>query len=272
MKSSQKEIDLEGYYDEKVSKWLLITSAFPLLLCLLAGCGTADSPNGTPDAEQSSSSALETETKEPETPVEYTIHFDMNKTPDDITDDETYTYEMTSWNADGSQSVTEQVSILTVPYSEDAYIESAVPAPEREGYYFSGWQTRPNVGRDDLINGVSPYLWMFGTQSRFGDAATVMYIKDMESLTEDGTATLYARWVEVIDTSTADDLQKIGEDLCGAYRLTEDITLTKDWIPVGCYFTNYEYYDTGWESFDGNNRSDARTGRLTTWLDQQGRI
>lgn len=246
---------------KKANKWLLNLSVLLLLLGLLAGCGTGNPADETSGTEQPSAPVSETDPAEFAAPAEYTIRFDQNTTPDDVTDDETYTYEVTGWNADGTQSVTEEISILTVPYSENAYLEAAVPAPEREGYYFAGWQTRPNVSQDDLVNGVSPYLWMFGTQSRFGDATTVMYIKDMESLTEDGTATLYARWVEVKDISTTEDLQKMREDLYGAYRLTADITLAEVWTPIGCYFSNYENYETGWWTyafrgfFDGNGHT-----------------
>lgn len=246
---------------KKANKWLLNLSVLLLLLGLLASCGTANPADETSGTEQPSVPASETKQIEPTAPAEYIIRFDQNTTPDNVTDDETYTYEVTEWNEDGTQSTKKETSILTVPYSTEAYLETAVPAPKREGYYFAGWQTRPNVSQEDLVNGVSPYLWMFGAQSRFGDTTMVMYIRDMESLTEGGIATLYARWVEVKDISTAEELQEIGEDLYGAYRLTADITLTEDWTPIGSYFSNYEYYDTGWWTyafrgfFDGNGHT-----------------
>lgn len=188
--------------------------------------------------------------------------FDRNTTPDDVTDDETYLYDIMGYNAAGEQIVDHQESsVLTVEYSENAYIAAAVPAPEREGYYFAGWQTRPNVTEKELVLGVSPYQWYFGTQSRFGDTSVVMPISEMESLKEDGTATLYARWVKMKDISTAEELQSIGDDLYGAYRLTADIDLKQVWMPIGCYFSNYEFYETEWwtyafrGTFDGNGHT-----------------
>lgn len=230
-----------------------------MVLCTLSGCGKT--PQTEPETTAPQTEAVQAQATEASTPAVYTIRFDKNTTPEDVTDDETYLYDVTDWNADGSQSVTQQQSVVEIPYSEDAYIDQAVPAPQREGYYFAGWQTRPNVGREDLINGVSPYLWMFGTQSRFGDTARVMYIRDLESLTPEGVGTLYARWVKMQDISTEEELQAMGDDLYGAYRLTQNITLTQLWTPIGCYFSNYEYYETGWWTYafrgllDGNGHT-----------------
>ena len=151
---------------------------------------------------------------------------------------------------------------MTVSVSDNAYIASAIPAPAREGYVFAGWQTRPVVTEEDLVLGVSPYLWLFGTRSSYGDESVVMLIKDMESLDETtGTATLYARWIEVKDISTEEELRAMANDLYGAYRLTADITLTEEWTPVGLYFSNYEFYAPEWwtyafrGSLDGNGHS-----------------
>lgn len=194
-------------------------------------------------------------------PAEYTIRFDLNTTSDDLTDDETFEYEVQGYDANWQPITEMKPSVLTVPYSENAYIASAIPAPEREGYIFAGWQTRPDVTEGDLVQGVSPYLWLFGTRSSFGDPSVVMPIRDMESLDENGVGTLYARWVEVKDISTEEELRAIANDLYGAYRLTADIELTGDWIPVGLYFSNYEYYAPEWwtyafrGSLDGNGHT-----------------
>ena len=179
----------------------------------------------------------------------YTIRFDLNTTPDDITDDETFEYEVSGYDEFWQPIVTKEQSIVTVAKTDSAYIASAIPAPEREGYVFAGWQTRPNVTEADLVNGVSPYLWLFGTQSIYGDPSTVMAIKDMESLDENGVGTLYARWVQVKDISTEEELRAISGDLYGAYRLTADIQLTEDWTPVGLYFSNYEFYAPEWWTY-----------------------
>lgn len=198
--------------------------------------------------------------QEKTTPETYTIIFDRNTTAIPW-DDETYEYTVTSYDANWQPVATEtKTSVITVEYSENAYIAEAIPEPTREGYYFAGWQTRPVVTKADLINGVSPYQWYFGTQSRFGDTSTVMSIADMESL-HGSTATLYARWVKMTDIDSEEDLRAISEDLNGAYRLTADITLTEDWLPIGCYFTNYEHCNEEWWTYafkgtlDGNGHS-----------------
>ena len=75
------------------------------------------------------------------------------------------------------------------------------------------------------------------------------------------SATLYARWVEVKDIFTEEDLRNISKDLYGAYRLANDINLTEKWIPIGRYFNNYENFDMDWwtyafrGSLDGNGHT-----------------
>ena len=191
----------------------------------------------------------------------YTIRFDLNTTPDDITDDETFEYEVSGYDEFWQPIVSKEQSVLTVSKTENAFIASAIPAPTREGYVFAGWQTRPIVTEADLVNGVSPYLWMFGTQSNYGDESVVMSVADMESLDENGVGTLYARWVEVKEISTEEELRSIANDLYGAYRLTADIELKEVWTPVGLYFSNYELYAPEWwtyafrGSLDGNGHA-----------------
>ena len=191
----------------------------------------------------------------------YTIRFDLNTTPEDVTDDETFEYEVAGYDANWQPITEKKTSVLTIPYAENAYIPAAIPAPAREGYVFAGWQTRPVVTEADLVCGVSPYLWLFGTQSSYGDPSVVMAIKDLENLDEKGMGTLYARWVEVKDIATEEELRAISNDLYGAYRLTTDIELTADWTPVGLYFSNYEFYAPEWwtyafrGSLDGNSHT-----------------
>lgn len=230
-----------------------------ILFTLMTACGKPDAEK-TPSNEPSDEPSQAVSTG-PQTSEKYTIIFDRNTTPDNVTDDETYTYETTHYDEVGNEVTNSETSVLTVDYSENAYITAAVPAPEREGYYFAGWQTRPNVTEKDLVLGVSPYQWYFGTQSRFGDTSVVMPIAEMESLKEDGTATLYTRWVEMKDISSAEQLRDIGCDLYGAYRLTADIDLEQVWTPIGCYFSNYEFYETEWWTYafwgtlDGNGHT-----------------
>ncbi len=110
--------------------------------------------------------------------------------------------------------------------------------PEKEGYAFAGWQTRPNVTKEDLILGVSPYEVPAGASSLYGGAGTA--IDSLESA-DGATVTVYARWVEPVYIHTAEELQSMGEDLYGWYVLAEDIDLSgAQWIPVGMYFSNYE--------------------------------
>ena len=95
---------------KKANKWLLNLSVLLLLLGLLAGCGTGNPTDETSGTEQPSTSVSETEPAESTTPMGYTIPFDQNTTPDDIMDDETYTYEVIGWNEDGTQYITEETS------------------------------------------------------------------------------------------------------------------------------------------------------------------
>ena len=222
-----------------------------LVLCMLAAV----------IAPVAAQSIVEVPASEPAVITEYTIRFDLNTTPFDTTDDELFEYEVSGYD-EYWQPITEmRKSVLTVPYSDNAYIASSIIPPAREGYVFAGWQTRPVVTEDDLVNGVSPYLWLFGTQSSYGDESVVMPISEMESLDGNGVGTLYARWVEVKDIATEEELFAIADDLYGAYRLVADIQLTEEWTPVGLYFSNYELYAPEWwtyafrGSFDGNGHS-----------------
>ena len=120
----------------------------------------------------------------------------------------------------------------------DASALPEVEIPVKEGFHFAGWQTRPNVIRDDLILGVSPYEVPAGASSLYGGAGTA--IDSLES-TDGATVTVYARWVAPVYIHTAEELQALGEDLYGWYVLAEDIDLSgAQWIPVGMYFSNYE--------------------------------
>ena len=223
-----------------------------LTVSCLAGCGSAN------ETAKDTDSASQEETFPYD---EFTIKFDANTTPDDLTDDESFSYWTQGWDSKKKSST------VTYKATADAYIhEEDVPIPTRKGYYFAGWQTEPVVTDDDIVNGVSKYQVFFDTKiSSLGQDAIktksedeitsrglsqeVNYIKDMKNLTDDGTVTFYARWVEAKEIATEEDLKNIKNDLYGAYVLTNDITLTEDWEPIGQYFTNYEYYIVDWWSY-----------------------
>lgn len=240
-----------------------------LTVCFCA-CGNSgavknDTPEVTDQAAQNQSETSET------VPYDhFTVIFDKNTTPDDLTDDESFTYYTSGWGA------VQKSSVVEIPYAEDAVIPaSEAPKPSRKGFYFAGWQTVPVVTEADLVNGVSKYQVYFDEKLSTLGAAKVsaadskevetrmlnneaMYLKDFEGLTEDGTLTLYARWVEAKEVSTEEDLKNMANDLYGAYVLTNDITLTEPWKPIGAYFSNYEYFNDSWWTYafrgtlDGN--------------------
>lgn len=231
---------------------IALMGCFVLTLSCFAGCGSTDSASkDAKDADENVTFPYD----------EFTVKFDANTTPDDLTDDESFTYWTKGWDSK------KKTSTVTYKATADAYIhEDDVPIPTRKGYYFAGWQTEPVVTDDDIVNGVSKYQVFFDTKiSSIGEDAIknksedevkarelsqdVNYIKDMKNLTDDGTVTFYARWVEAKEISTEEDLKNIKNDLYGAYVLTNDITLTGDWEPIGMYFTNYEYYNVDWWTY-----------------------
>ena len=146
-------------------------------------------------------------------PETYTIRFDLNTT-NDPADDELYRYEESGYDENWQPVTTEKEAVFEVPAGDDAYLDVSLPDPVRDGYYFAGWQTRPNVTEADLVNGVSPYLWLMGQKLSFvgqGQVeisaaeeieerqlnSEVMPLSKLESLDADGNGTLYARWVEL---------------------------------------------------------------------------
>ncbi len=66
---------------------------------------------------------------------------------------------------------------------------------------------------------------------------------------ENSQVRLYARWVQLTPIDSAEDLQAMANDLYGAYELTADIDMTDAFIPVGCYFNNYELFETAWWTY-----------------------
>lgn len=247
-----------------MKKNIIIAAAMTAMVvgALFVGCATTDTES---EVENTQSTDFPYEN--------FTVKFDANTTPEDLTDDESFTYWTTGWDSKKKSST------VTYPATDDAYIlGDDVPVPTRKGYYFAGWQTKPVVTDADIVNGVSKYQMFFDKKiSDLGEGAIktksdkeisdrglsqeVNYIKDMEGLTEDGTVTFYARWVQAKEISTEEDLRNIKNDLYGAYVLTDDITLTSEWEPIGYYFTNYEYYNEDWWTYsfrgtlDGNGHS-----------------
>ena len=252
---------MKNHFAKKVGAVILSAA----LAVSMAACGPdAETPSADPSGNPSSVPSI-VPSNEPTAFSEYTIRFDLNTTSDP-SDDELYVYEAAGYD-ENWQPVTEQKdAVFTVPAGDDAYLDVTIPDPVREGYYFAGWQTRPNVTDSDLVNGVSPYLWMLGQKaSALGQvqianspAAEIearqlnnetMLLKDLENLDENGNGTLYARWVEIKQISNEEQLRGMANDLYGAYELVADIKLTQPWTPVGCYFQNYEYYETSWWNF-----------------------
>ena len=183
------------------------------MLFSLAACGTSSPANSQPDPNsepvQDSAEPKAAPEAAAEEPEVYTIRFDLNTTADP-SDDELYRYEESGYDENWQPITTEKEAVFTVPAGDDAYLDVSLPDPTREGYWFAGWQTRPDVTEADLVNGVSPYLWLMGQKLSFVGqgqveiSATeeieerqlnseVMPLSKLESLDADGNGTLYAR-------------------------------------------------------------------------------
>ena len=176
-------------------------------------------------------------------------------------DENSVTYTVNYMLNDGSGKVYETAQVRGNP--EEAYITAAPAAPTREGYHFAGWQTKAEITQNDIVNGVSKYLWLFGDKLSTTGVAKFNAMSDadkeargiseevmlLDSADVDGVVTLYARWVQEKEISDAQGLKDIAKDLYGAYKLTADITLTGEWEPIGAYFANYEYYNTEWWTY-----------------------
>ena len=189
-------------------------------------------------------------------------------------DEDSVTYTVNYMLNDGTSTVYNTAEIKGNP--QEAYITAAPTAPAREGYHFAGWQTKAEITEDDIVNGVSRYMWFFGQklsttgiakynamteEQKEEHAISDGYMLISDSADDNDTLTLYARWVQEEEISTAEQLKDIGKDLYGAYKLTADITLTGEWEPIGAYFSNYEYYNTEWwtYSFRGTLNGNGHT-------------
>ena len=189
-------------------------------------------------------------------------------------DENSVTYRVNYMLNDGTSTVYNTAEIKGNP--QEAYITAAPAAPAREGYHFAGWQTKAEITEDDIVNGVSRYMWFFGQklsttgiakynamteEQKEEHAISDGYMLISDSADDNNTLTLYARWVKEKEIASPQQLQDIGKDLYGAYKLTADITLTGEWEPIGAYFSNYEYYNTEWwtYSFRGTLNGNGHT-------------
>lgn len=200
----------------------------------------------------------------PLTDKAYTVSYTLVGTPVEFVfdmDEDSVTYTVNYMLNDGTSTVYTTAEIKGNP--EEAYITAAPTAPTREGYHFAGWQTKAEITENDIVNGVSKYLWLFGDKLSTTGVAKFAVMSDdekeareiseevmlLDSADVDGVVTLYARWVQEKEISDAQGLKDIAKDLYGAYKLTADITLTGEWEPIGAYFANYEYYNTEWWTY-----------------------
>ena len=200
----------------------------------------------------------------PLTDKAYTITYTLVGTPVEFVidmDEDSITYTVNYMLNDGTGTVYSTAEVKGKP--EEAFITSAPTAPERAGWHFAGWHTKAEIAAADIVNGVSKYMWFFGEKLSTTGIAKYNAMTEEEkeahaisegrmlisSAAENDTLTLYARWVQEKEISTAEQLKGIANDLYGAYKLTADITLTGEWEPIGAYFSNYEYYNTEWWTY-----------------------
>lgn len=107
--------------------------------------------------------------------------------------------------------------------------------PEREGYRFAGWYTSKECKPEQE--------WLFGSKNG-GFYPSVR----LDSMAVNQSMRLYARWASPVSIKTAEQLDKIREDLNGWYVLDADIDLSgvADWNPIGEYESDYEMADGEW--------------------------
>ncbi len=152
----------------------------------------------------------------------------------------TVTYDLNYTDAPaGGTTETKTIKLNDV---NKEYVATAPAVPTREGYKFAGWYT---VANPTLTNGASDKEYLFGTKLETTYNQPPTHLQNAVMEITDNT-TLYARWVEVKEISTAAQLKDMANDLTGWYKLTADITLTEEWTPVGLYYANYEFYQPAW--------------------------
>ncbi len=120
----------------------------------------------------------------------------------------------------------------------DASVIPEMEAPVKDGFLFAGWQSKPDVTKDELVLGVSLYEVPTGASSLYGGAGVAITDYD---LMNGNMLLLYPRWVEATEIHNAEELKGMKDDLMGWYVLAEDIDLAgENWQPMGMYFSNYE--------------------------------
>lgn len=152
----------------------------------------------------------------------------------------TVTYNLNYTNAPAGG--TAETKTFKIDGVSKEYLESAPAVPTREGYKFAGWYTVANL---TLTNGASDKEYLFGTKLETAYNTPPAHLKNAVTVIAEDT-TLYARWVEVKEISTEAQLKEMANDLTGWYKLTADITLTEEWMPIGLYYANYEFYQPAW--------------------------
>lgn len=167
----------------------------------------------------------------------------------------TVTYDL---NYDGATGAPEAATTITDTVTGKEYISSAPAKPTREGYKFAGWYT---VANPVLENGAASTEYLFGTRLSAFNSAPAGITNDVMEITAD--TTLYARWVQAVEIDSEEDLKNMANDLTGWYVLTADITLTKEWTPVGGYYGSYEFYEPAWWVYSFRGELDGNGHKIS---------
>lgn len=124
--------------------------------------------------------------------------------------------------------------------------------PEREGYRFAGWYTSKECKPEQQ--------WLFGVK-KTGFFPQV----SVDSMAVNQSIRLYARWVSPVSIKTAEQFNKIREDLYGWYVLDADIDLSgiADWNPIGGYESDYEMADGEWWKKAFKGKLDGQGHKIT---------
>lgn len=128
------------------------------------------------------------------------------------------------------------------------------PLPQREGYRFGGWYTSPDCQPADE--------WLFGKM--VGMMGAFMQQAN-DSMKVEQPMTLYARWIAPTHIKTAEELNRMRDDLYGWYVLDNDIDMSgfSDWEQVGVYEADYEWAEGEWwkKAFKGKLDGQGHTIR-----------
>lgn len=167
----------------------------------------------------------------------------------------TVTYDL---NYEDATSAPEAATTSTFAANGKEYVAAAPAVPVRDGYKFAGWYTVPEPV---LKNGAADTEYLFGTRLTAFNSAPESITNDVMEITAD--TTLYARWVQKTEIDSEDDLKNIANDLSGWYVLTADITLTREWEPLGGYYHTYEFYEPSWWLYAFRGEIDGNGHKIT---------